>query len=76
VGGPPKIPIEPETVTAGRDNDPARELRRGAMALNNPNCCQEATDDFLARHMHGADGQAGARALASLRELTNETRRR
>jgi O-antigen/teichoic acid export membrane protein len=30
VGGPPKIPIEPETVTAGRDNDPARELRRGA----------------------------------------------
>jgi len=42
-------------------------------AIDNPGCCQEAADDFLARHMHGADGRSGARALASLRELTSET---
>jgi hypothetical protein len=44
-------------------------------AIDNPGCCQEAADDFLARHMHGADGRSGARALASLRQLTNETMR-
>lgn len=45
-------------------------------AIDNPDCCQEAADDFLARHMHGADGRSGARALACLRELNNETTRR
>jgi CDP-glycerol glycerophosphotransferase (TagB/SpsB family) len=45
-------------------------------AIDKPGCCKEAADDFLALHMHGADGQAGARALASLRELTNETMQR
>ena len=41
-------------------------------AIRHPDCCQEAADDFLARHMHGADGRSGARALAALRELSNE----
>lgn len=45
-------------------------------ALDDPDCCREAADDFLARHMHGADGFAGARVLSSLRELSSEAKRR
>lgn len=38
-------------------------------ALDDPRCCEAKADEFLARHMLGADGHACERAFAALEEL-------
>ena len=38
-------------------------------SLDEPDCCRDATREFLDRHMLGADGQSNERILGALRDL-------
>lgn len=38
-------------------------------SLDEPDCCRDATREFLDRHMLGADGHSNERILAALRDL-------
>jgi len=46
-------------------------LRQLDLALDEPMCCREVAQDFLDRHMLGADGRNRERILAAITELAN-----
>ena len=46
-------------------------MRQVDQALDEPDCCREATQGFLDRHMLGADGHNRERIMAALTELAN-----
>jgi len=64
-----KLPPEDHGGLLARDfTTLERDLER---ALDEPDCCRDATRAFLDRHMLGADGRNRARVMAALRELAN-----
>lgn len=54
--------------------DPEEMMTLVDQALDEPDCCREASRQFLDRHMHGADGNACRRVEAALEDLVGVQR--
>lgn len=62
-----KIPPEENGGLLARDFE--QLIEQVDRSLDDPDCCRDRARDFLDRHMLGADGRNGERALEALRDI-------